>query len=138
MNRAEIIGNLTKDPESRTTPTGQTVVNVSVATNKKWTDSNGQKKERVEFHNIVVWGKMAENFVQYMHKGSKVFIAGELQTRTYDDKNGVKHYRTEIIAREVVFLGTKPSDTATAPQNDVDARNQVEEEEGINIEDIPF
>src|SRR3989338_8406377 len=107
LNKAMIIGNITRDPEVRTTPAGQTVANFSVATNLVWTDQSGQKQEKVEFHNIVAWRKLAEICGQYLRKGSKVYIEGRLETKSWDDKSGNKKYRTEIVADNMIMLDRK-------------------------------
>ncbi len=107
LNKAMIIGNLTRDPEVRNTPSGQAVASFSVATSFNWTDQSGQKKEVVEFHNIVAWRRLAEICGQYLKKGSKVYIEGRLQTRNWQDKNtGAKMYRTEIIAENMIMLSS--------------------------------
>ncbi len=107
LNRAQIIGNLTRDPELRQIPGGQTVATFSVATNFTWTDSSGQKQERAEFHNVVAWRKLAEICGQYLKKGGKVFIEGRIQTRDWEGEDGVKRYRTEIIADNMIMLDRK-------------------------------
>ena len=107
LNRAQIIGNLTRDPELRQIPGGQTVATFSVATNFTWTDANGQRQEKVEFHNIVAWRKLAEIVAQFLKKGSKVFVEGRLQTREWEGEDGVKRYRTEIVADNVIMLDRK-------------------------------
>ena len=107
LNKAMIIGNLTRDPELRTTTNGLSVTSFGVATNFVWTDSNGQRQERAEFHNIVAWRKLAEICSQYLHKGSKVYIEGRLQTRSWDDQTGNKRYMTEIIADNMIMLDSK-------------------------------
>jgi len=148
LNKAMIIGNLTRDPEVRTTPGGLPVVSFGIATNLNWTDQSGQKQERVEFHNIVAWRKLAEIIGQYLKKGSKVYIEGRLQTRTWDDKEtGKKMYRTEIVADNMIMLDKKGSSdyqaSQPAPTTDyaqpepITASSQAKEEE-INVEDIPF
>ncbi len=107
LNKAMVIGNLTRDPEIRNTPTGQPVATFSVATSFTWNDQSGQKKENVEFHNIVAWRRLAEICGQYLKKGSKVYIEGRLQTRNWQDKNtGAKMYRTEIIAENMIMLSS--------------------------------
>ncbi|MBU0619966.1 MAG: single-stranded DNA-binding protein [Patescibacteria group bacterium] len=111
LNKAMIIGNLTRDPEVKTIPSGQTVASFGVATNFVWTDQSGQRQERVEFHNIVAWKKLAEICGQYLHKGRKVYIEGRMQTRNWVDQNEVKHYRTEIVADNMIILD-RPSDRA--------------------------
>ncbi len=105
-----IVGNLGADPEVRYTPSGSAVANFSVATSESWKDKNtGEKKERTEWHRIVVWGKLGELCGEYLSKGRQVYVEGRLQTRSYDDKEGVKRYMTEIIATDVQFLGSKES-----------------------------
>ena len=142
LNKATIIGRLTADPESRTTPTGQTVVSFSLATNLVWKDSNGEKKEKTEFHNIVAWRKLAEIISQYLKKGSRIYLEGRLQTRSWEDQNGVKKYRTEIIADNMIMLDNKSNNTSgtsnsSAPEDPAPQKKEEAEEE-INIEDIPF
>jgi single-strand DNA-binding protein len=105
VNKAIIIGNLGRDPEVRFTPSGRAVAKFSVATTERWTDQQGQRQEKTEWHNIVVWGKQAETCGQYLSKGRQVYVEGRISTRSYDDKDGNKRYTTEIIARDVRFLG---------------------------------
>ncbi|RJO58929.1 single-stranded DNA-binding protein [Candidatus Parcubacteria bacterium] len=138
LNKAMIIGNVTRDPDSRTTSGGQTVALFSVATNRAWTDPSGAKKEQVEFHSVVAWRKLAEIVSQYVKKGAKIFVEGRLQTRSWDDPSGQKKYRTEIVAENIIMLDRKPaadkvSEEAPAPQ---EAPAAAEPE--INVEDIPF
>ncbi|MCD4762184.1 single-stranded DNA-binding protein, partial [bacterium] len=104
LNKAMIIGNLTRDPEVKTTPAGTQVSSFSVATNFIWNDQSGQKQERVEFHNVVAWRRLAEICGQYLRKGSKVYIEGRLQTRDWVGQDGVKRYRTEIVAENMIML----------------------------------
>jgi single-strand DNA-binding protein len=105
VNKVILIGNLGADPELRYTPGGQAVCDVRLATNESWTDKNGQKQERTEWHRVVLWGKPAEIVKQYCTKGQKLFIEGRLQTRSWDDKEGNKRYSTEIVANDFMFLG---------------------------------
>lgn len=107
LNRAQLIGNLTRDPEVKQIPGGQTVASFSIATNFTWTDSSGQKQEKAEFHNIVAWRKLAEICGQYLKKGGKVFIEGRIQTRDWEGEDGVKRYRTEIVADNMIMLDRK-------------------------------
>jgi len=109
VNKVIIIGNLGKDPELRHTPQGQAVANFPIATSESWTDKNGQKQERTEWHRIVVWGKPAELAAKYLSKGRKAYIEGRLQTRAWDDKDGQKRYTTEIVAMSVQFLDSAGS-----------------------------
>lgn len=103
-----IIGNVTADPESRSTAEGQNVCTFSVATNLVWTDKSGQKQQRPEFHNIVAWRKLADICAQYLKKGKKVYIEGRLQTHNWQGQDGVKRYKTEIIAENMIMLSGGP------------------------------
>ena len=114
VNKVMLIGNLGKDPELRFTPSGRAVARFSVATSEQWTTPEGQKQERTEWHNVVVWGKQAESCGQYLSKGRQVFIDGSIRSRQYDDKEGQKRYITEIIAQRVQFLGGGRGDGAGA------------------------
>ena len=148
LNKAMIIGNMTRDPEVKTTPSGQTVANFSVATNLVWTDQSGQKQEKAEFHNIVAWRKLADICGQYLKKGGKVYVEGRLQTRSWDVQTGNKKYRTEIIADNVIMLdraGASRPDSRTEATNNYaqpePPHNEpaaAETEEEINVDDIPF
>ena len=136
LNKAMLIGNLTRDPESRTTPNGQTVCSFGLATNRIWKDKNsGERKSQADFHNIVAWGRLAETCSQYLKKGSKVYVEGRLQTRSWDDPSGVKKYRTEIICQNMIMLDAKGA-TTKSPEEMPQEAPQAEEE--INVEDIPF
>ncbi len=104
VNKAIIIGRLGADPEVRYTPGGQNVANFRVATNEAWTDKNGQRQERTEWHRIVVWGRQADLCKEYLRKGRTVYVEGRLQTREWDDRDGNKRYVTEIVAQSVRFL----------------------------------
>ncbi len=111
-----IIGNVTADPESRSTGEGLNVCSFSVATNLVWTDKSGQKQQRPEFHNVVSWRKLADICAQYLKKGKKVYIEGRLQTHNWQGQDGVKRYKTEIIADNMIMLSGgpgAPSDGAT-------------------------
>lgn len=159
LNRAQLIGNVTRDPELRQIPGGQTVASFSIATNFVWKDQAGQKQEKAEFHNIVVWRKLAEIVGQYVKKGSKVYVEGRMQTRDWEGEDGVKRYRTEIVAENVIILdkkGAGPSGdtdmggyTSAAPRQAAGIQNQPEETMGaaagaaavvdeVAIEDLPF
>lgn len=149
LNKAMIIGNLTRDPETRTTPGGQSVCNFGVATNLVWTDQSGEKQKRVEFHNVVAWRKLAEICSQYLRKGNKVYIEGRLQTRDWEAQDGSKRQRTEIIAENMIMLDTKGSysgaDTPAAESAPKKPESQPEApsdspsgDDEIKVEDIPF
>ncbi len=147
LNKAMIIGNVTRDPEVRTTPNGQNVTSFGVATNRRWKDQSGQQQEQVEYHNVVAWRKLAEIVGQYVKKGSKVYIEGRLQTRSWDDQSGVKRYRTEIIAENMIMLD-RPGGATGAPSTSNNSAKQspsegaqpepASNEPEINVEDIPF
>ena len=105
VNKAILVGNLGKDPEIRFTGTGRAVCKFPLATTTTWNDNDGNKQERTEWHNIIVWGKQGENCGKFLSKGRQVFVEGEIRSRSYDDKDGNKRYITEIIAMNVRFLG---------------------------------
>lgn len=106
VNKVILLGRLGKDPELKYTPSGQAVAKFPLATSERWKDKNsGEFTERTEWHNIVLWAKLAETAGQYLTKGSSVYLEGRLQTRTWDDKEGKKHYMTEVVANEMVMTG---------------------------------
>lgn len=105
LNRVTLIGHLGGDPELKYTPGGSAVATFSVATNQSWKDKDGNQKEEVEWSRLVVWNKLAEVVAEYCKKGSQVFVAGRLKTRSWTDKDQVKRYTTEIVVNEVIFLG---------------------------------
>ncbi len=150
LNKALIIGNLTRDPELKAIPSGIKVCSFSVATNRVWKDKNGAKQEAADYHNVVVFGRQAETVAQYMKKGSQVMVEGRMQTRSWDDAGtGTKKYRTEIIADRVQF-GSAGGATSGAPKSSSSPAQQAPKEESdeldtieypdeqINAEDIPF
>jgi single-strand DNA-binding protein len=157
VNKVLLVGRLTRDPEVRTTPTGQTVTSISVATSLTWKDQSGQKQEKTEFHNVVLWRRLGEIAGQYLTKGQEVYIEGRLETRKYTDKSGVERYRTEVIA-ENMQMGQKPrnagdgynsnfkkpaaSSPAFPAQKEPAAEAiptiNLDEEEEVKIEDVPF
>lgn len=118
VNKAILIGNLGKDPEVRYTGSGVAVATFSMATSESWRDPEGNTQERTEWHNIVAWRKLAEICGEYLKKGSKVYVEGRLQYRTYDDKNGVKRYVTEIVMDELVMLDSKGREGMSASSSD--------------------
>ncbi len=135
VNKVLIIGNLGKDPEVRFTPNGKAMCKFSVATSEKWVDQQGQKQEKTEWHNVVVWGKQAESCGQYLLKGRSVFVEGKISTRSYDDKDGNKKYITEIVARDVRFLGGGKGDGA---QRELPAGGGNIDSDPSYDSDIPF
>jgi single-strand DNA-binding protein len=129
VNKVMLVGNLGKDPELRFTASGRAVARFPMATSESWTDNDGNRQERTEWHNVVVWGKEAESVGQYLTKGRQVHVEGAIRSRQYDDKEGQKRYITEIISQRVTFLGsgrgegTAARDTSTdmpAPPEDAD------------------
>ena len=147
LNKAILIGNLTRDPELRSLPTGIKVCSFSIATNRVWKDKNGARQEAADYHNVVVFGRQAETVAQYMKKGSSILVEGRMQTRSWEDKtSGEKKYRTEVIADRTQFgpkgsgsgtPSTNSSKTATPSKSEeVDTIEYPEED--INPEDIPF
>ena len=154
LNRAQIIGNVTRDPELRTTATGQNVCTFGIATNMQWNDAQGQKQQRTEFHNLVAWGKLAEICNQSLTKGRKTIVEGRLQTREWEAQDGAKRNRTEIVAENMIILDRPPqggaprvgspsseptvepiAPAASAPPPAMD-KGMGEQE--IRVEDIPF
>jgi single-strand DNA-binding protein len=129
VNKVILVGYLGADPDMRYTPSGQGVCELRLATSESWNDKNGQRQERTEWHRVVVWGKRAEVCSKYLAKGRQVYVEGRIQTRTYDDKEGIKRYMTEIIAADVQFLGggqrdgaggNKERNDAAPPPSDAD------------------
>jgi single-strand DNA-binding protein len=141
INQATILGNLTRDPEMRYTPSGNAVTSFAVATNRSWKSQDGSQREETEFHNIVAWNKLAELCSQLLQKGTRVYIQGRLQTRSWDDTSGGKHYKTEIIADDMVVLERmKPGNSGeSVPNTTVEDKNPGEElKEDVSGEEIPF
>ena len=163
LNKVMVIGRLTRDPESRTTPQGIAVTNFGLATNRVWKDKEGNQQDNTEFHNIVAWRRLGEICAQYLAKGRQVYIEGHLQTRSWEDQDGKKNYRTEIVADNMIMLGSKADNIKQAPTPSPAARIDTQaatpasqdskpqdskpeegeptgpvKDEEIKIEDIPF
>lgn len=162
LNEANIIGNLTRDPELRYTPQGAAIASFSVATNRQWNDSTGNQKEEVTFHRVIAWGKLGEICSQYLQKGAKVYIKGRLANREWTDQQNLKHNVTEIVASDMLILSSKnqgqaqPANTNSkvedvpddvAPEPDPAPKQQElgegepkegEKQEEVNPDDIPF
>jgi len=141
-NMAVIIGNLTRDPELRHTPQGHAVVGFGVATNRQWTTREGEKKEDTQFHEITAWNRLAEICSEFLTKGRKVYVKGRLRTRTWDDENGTRHYRTEIVAEDMIILDSRrapqPSgEGAESPEPDSKSSASTAEEK-VDPKDMPF
>lgn len=147
LNKALVIGNLTRDPELRSLPSSVQVASFSVATNRVWKDKNNVKQESVDYHNIVVFGRQAETVSQYLRKGASVLVEGRMQTRSWEGTDGKKNYRTEIVADRVQFgpRGSGASSAASSAKASEDKPSTVPPmetieypEESINLDDIPF
>ncbi|MEE9225568.1 MAG: single-stranded DNA-binding protein [Bacteroidota bacterium] len=130
LNKVSLIGNVGKDPELRYTSSGVAVSNFSLATNEQWKDPDGNTQERTEWHNIVAWRKLAEICGEWLKKGKKVYIEGRLQYRSYDDKNGIKRYVTEVVAQDMIMLDSKGAEVTSTPE--------PEEPPTVEKDDLPF
>lgn len=166
LNRAMVIGNLTRDPELRYTPNGQAVASFSIATNRRWKDKNGDMQDETQYHEVVAWGKLGEIAQQLFTKGKKAYVEGRLQTRNWDGPDGTKRNRTEIVAENLIALsakdsgvshdsgsdflsgasesspdsskGSKDSNATTAKPSKTSADTSTEDDGEIKLEDIPF
>ncbi len=162
LNKALVIGRLTRDPEMRTTPQGANVCSFSIATNYVYKSQSGEKVEQVEYHNVVAWRKLAEIAAQYLKKGSRVYVEGRIQTRSWDGSDGQKKNRTEIVMDNMIMLDSKgagagsaggfaasgssamgkPSGSATSFEKSLEEVPTINQEqpieEEISVEDIPF
>ncbi len=156
VNKVILVGRLTRDPEIRTTPTGQSVATIGMATNNFWTDKSGQKQEKTEFHTVILWGRQAEIAGQYLTKGQELFVEGRLQTREYTAKDGSQRRVTEVVG-ENMQLGARAGGqssgqgaprtssaaptanrNATPPQEEEIPTINLDDEKEIKIEDVPF
>ncbi len=144
LNKIMLIGNLGRDPEIRYTPEGTPVANFSIATSENWTDKSGSRQEHTEWHNIVAWNRLADLSQKYLSKGRQVYIEGRIRTREWNDREGNKRRTTEVIATQMVLLGSRtqssemnvpPSETATKANNEQD---EAFGDTGITDSDIPF
>ncbi|HLC95642.1 MAG TPA: single-stranded DNA-binding protein [Patescibacteria group bacterium] len=163
VNKAILVGRLTRDPDMRTTTSGQAVATISIATNNFWTDKSGTKQEKTEFHNVVLWGRLAEIASQYLTKGQECFIEGRLQTREYTAKDGTQRRVTEIVGENMqlgsraqgssqggartggavtsgagAYVGASQSQTKPSGEEEIPTINLDDEKEDIKIEDVPF
>ena len=148
LNKVFIMGNLTKDPELKTLPSGSSVANFGIATNRVWRNQQGEKHEEVQFHNIVVFGKQADTVSQYLKKGSSVLVEGRLQTRNWEAQDGTKRTKTEIVAERVQFgprrqaggfAGKEAPETGKSNAKQEEQLETIEyPEEDIKPEEIPF
>jgi len=146
VNKVILLGRLGQDPELKYTPGGNAVANFSIATSESWSDKQGQKQERTEWHRIVVWGKLAELCNQYLAKGRQIYLEGQLQTRSWDDaKSGEKRYITEVLAKSVQFIGARPegegqqANNSRPAQNSNNVTNDYDAySDSFTADDIPF
>lgn len=140
VNKVILVGNLGKDPEVRYTPGGQAVAKFPLATTDTWTDQGGQRQEKTEWHNIVVWGKQGENCGQYLAKGRQVYLEGSIRSRSYDDKEGNKRYITEVVAQRVQFLGGGGGGGGRAGQSEGGSGGGFDDFGGgpLPDDDVPF
>lgn len=149
FNQVILIGNLTQDPEMKSLPSGQSVASFGMATNRSWTNADGERQDQADFHNIVAWGKLAELCSQYLGKGRKAMIVGRLQTRTWDGEDGKKNYKTEVVASDVTFLdapGTfgenaAPASAGSKSKSSDKSEDVVVEDVGddpVDLSEIPF
>lgn len=147
VNKVILYGNLTRDPELKALPSGSQVTNFSIATNRVWKDKDGNRQESADYHNIVVFGRQAETVAQYLKKGSGAYVEGRLQTRSWEDQDGKKNYRTEVVADRIQFgpkSGGPGGSTPDATNQDTgksqgSGSQEIEyPEEEINPDDIPF
>jgi single-strand DNA-binding protein len=142
VNCVHLIGNLTRDPQLRSTASGKPVCSISLATNRQWKTEQGEKQEDTEFHKLILWGKLAEIASQYLRKGMKAYFQGRIQTRTYTDTDGKHHFITEIIAEDMLMLSGAPAaakpgepeqPTHTQPEG-----TQTQAEQNADPDEIPF
>lgn len=141
LNRVQLIGNLGREVEIRYTPQGTPVAKVSLATNERFKDRSGNWQDRTEWHNLVMWARLAEIAGEYLKKGSKIFVEGRLQSRSWEDKEhkGVRHYMTEIIVSNLIMLDSLSSKSLRDPgDGQADSANQTGLAGPITDEDIPF
>jgi len=127
LNKVMIIGRLERSPEMRYTPSGRPVTSFSVATNRSWVNAEGERREDTEWFNVVAWGNLAEICKQYLTKDQQVYVEGRLQTRGWEDQSGKKHYRTELVANEMIMLGERKSAEATEETREGEAQSESSE-----------
>jgi len=148
LNRAQIIGNLTRDPEVRSLPSGQSVTNFAVATNRRWKDKDGNFKEDTQYHEVSVWGRQGELASQMLSKGKKVYVEGRLSTSSWEGNDGAKRQRTEIVADSFIPLSPKDgssfdvaaaiTDEGETDKKETKKSDSKENADEINLDDIPF
>ena len=132
LNKVMLIGNLGRDPEMRYTPSGKPVTSFSVASSRSWVSSDGERREETEWFNVVAWGNLAEICNQHLARGQQVYIEGRLQTRSWEDNNGQRHFRTEVVANEMIILGHRVT------YNNHSHNNHSNEDDDASSEDDLF
>lgn len=136
LNKVQLIGNLAADPEIKQMQSGKAIANLTVATSEEWKTDDGEKKSKTEWNKVVVFGGSAENCKKYLQKGDKVYVEGQLQTSSWDDKEGNKKYKTEIVAKNIIYLTVKRTAQSETPQAEA---TDVEQAVSTSaIEDLPF
>ena len=125
LNKVMLIGNLGRDPEMRYTPSGKPVTSFSMASSRSWVASDGERREETEWFNVVAWGTLAEICNQHLSKGQQVYVEGRLQTRSWEDDNGQRHFRTEVVANEMIILGPRSGYHADSTVNYASADDNV-------------
>lgn len=138
VNKVILVGNLGRDPEMRYTRSGTAVATLNLATSSSWTDQNGQRQERTEWHRVVAWSKLAEIAKEYLAKGRQVYIEGRLQTRSWDDKDGNKRYTTEVVADQMVMLGGRGGGDFSRDSSDPQGPPDTQEPFEATEDDVPF
>lgn len=144
VNKVILIGNLGRDPELRRISNGNSVASFPIATTERWNDKNGERQERTEWHNIVVWGKLADLANQYLKKGQPVYIEGKITTNSWEDKDGIKRYKTEISANQMQFLGKGGTDNvdstpSSAPEAEIEeVKEDVVAQDSVVEDNLPF
>jgi len=121
LNKVMLIGNLGRDPEMRYTPSGRPVTSFSLATSRNWVSADGERHDETEWFNVIAWGNLAEICNQHLSKGQKVYVEGRLQTRSWEDENGQKHFRTEVVANEMIILTGRPDQFESLNSAEMDA-----------------
>lgn len=136
LNKVMVIGNLGRDPEMRYTPSGRPITSFSIATTRGWTNADGDRREETEWFNVVAWGNLAEICKQYLRKGQQVYVEGRLQTRGWDDAEGKKHFRTELVAQEMIILSGGPAPAEPSAENEEAGTHEAATEE--DADEFPF
>ena len=139
VNKVILVGNLGSDPEVKHTPSGVQVANFSLATSESWTDTDGERQERAEWHRLVLWRKLAEIAGQYLKKGNKIYVEGKLQTRSWDDQNGQKRYTTEVVVNSMEMLSSQAEDRSEGfAQEQEPVAAVLDTTPGNDDDDLPF